>query len=200
MSFNRHEFWKNPKNSNQSVEVIKMCEPKWYIDLNGITNLIVSELEKYLDFEDSIYEIGCGTGRNLAGLYDAGFKNVSGVEINIDAINLGKESFPSLKNIEISCGTVEKFIKEIPAYDCIFTQGILQHLPPETDWVHKEIIEKSKKIIMVIENEKPTGVRSWARNYYNVFTNLGLKQLESKTKTGLRGHSDDTVLRVFSIK
>jgi SAM-dependent methyltransferase len=197
--FDRHDFWKNPDKSNQSEAVKKICKPDYYLDLDGITNLIVNTLKKYLEFEDTIYELGCGTGRNLAGLKEAGFKNLSGVEINKDAVELGRKTFSYLKGIPVTVGTVEDTIKSIPQQDCIFTQGILQHLPYDTDWIHQEMINKSKKIIMVIENEKPQGVRSWARNYNDVFTKLGLKEIESHSKTGLKGHSNDTFIRIFRI-
>jgi SAM-dependent methyltransferase len=199
VEFDRHSFWKNPEKSGQASSTIEICKPEYYLDLDGITNLIVTTLKKYLNFEDNIYELGCGTGRNLAGLKEAGFNNVSGVEINKDAVELGRKTFPYLKGIDIEVGTVEDVIKSIPEQDCIFTQGILQHLPYETDWIHKEMLNKSKKIIMVIENEKPQGIRSWSRNYKDVFVSLGLEEIESHCKTGLKGHSNDTFVRVFRI-
>lgn len=197
--FNRYAFWKNPENSNQSQDIIRICKPEYYLDLHGITTLIVSTLKKYLNSEDSIYELGCGTGRNLVGLWEAGFKNVSGVEINKNAVILGKKTFPNLKNIDIKIGTVEDTIKNISQFDCIFTQGLLQHIPPEFDWIHKEIVEKAKKIIMVIENEKPQGIRSWQRNYNDIFTSFGLTELEAFSNTKLKGHSQNTFVRVFKI-
>ena len=199
MIFDRHSFWRNPEKSDQSADVIAICKPEYYLNLNGITNLIIKTLEKYLEYEDSILEIGSGTGRNLAGLWKAGYKNLSGIEINKKAIELGIENFPELTNIEITCTPIEDTLKKINPVSCIFTQGILQHLPPETDWIHQEMVNKSNKIIMTIENENPKGIRSWQRNYHDVFIKFGLKEIETIRNTGLKGHSQDTIVRVFEI-
>ena len=192
--FDRYAFWKNPGFSNEPQYIKDMCVPEFYLGLGEITDLVVETLSKYLGFEDSILELGCGTGRNLAGLKSAGFKNLSGIEINMDAIKLGVRSF-DLDGVKIKCSTVEE--AEFVRSDCIFTQGLLQHLPPESDLIHWVMSKKARKIIMVIENESPVGVRSWGRDYKDIFEGLGWKEVESLSNTGLYGHAPTTTMRVF---
>ena len=197
MTFDTHAFWRNPDASDRPDSTKAMCRPDYYIGLNDITALIVEVLSEHLDKGDSIIELGAGTGRNLAGLKDAGFKRLRGIEINPDAIQLGRKSFQALDGIEIYCDTVEGAIEVIPHYDCIFTQGLLQHLPPKSDWVHAEIANRADKLIMLIENEKPAGVRSWARNYKDIFEGLGWHEVESRSDTGCKGHAPSTIVRVL---
>jgi len=145
----------------------------------------------------SYVEIGCGTGRNLAGLKAKGFKKLSGIKISEKAIQVGRAAFPLLEGIPIECEAIEDVISQLPKVDCIFTQGVLQHLSPDTDWVHKTMTKKARKVIMVIENEQPHGIRSWARDYSKIFTDLGWTEVESKTNTRQPGHAPTTALRVF---
>ena len=197
MNFNRTEFWKDPDNSDQPQGIINICRPEFYLNLTGITGLIVDTLKKYVLFDDSIVELGCGTGRNLAGLKGAGFENLFGIDISEKAIQVGRDVFPLLENITIECSAVEDTIKKLSKCDCIFTQGFLQHLPPDIDWIHKTMTMKARKVIMIIENERPHGERSWARDYKKIFMDLGWIEVDSKINTNQRGHSPTTALRVF---
>jgi 2-polyprenyl-3-methyl-5-hydroxy-6-metoxy-1,4-benzoquinol methylase len=170
-------FWRNPEESDQPEEVINMCRPEFYLDLVHVTELVVSTLANYIDKSDTILEIGSGTGRNLAGLIDAGYHHVSGIEINQSAIDLGREKWATLADIPMQCSPIEDAINDIPEYDVIFTQGVLMHLPPQSEWVFGVIARKAKRIIMTIENEFWTSDRAWPRNYGDIFKPLGWREL-----------------------
>jgi len=197
MIFDRHAFWRDPEASDQPSGIKRICKPEFYLPLHSVTALIVGVLEKYLNKEDSILELGAGTGRNLAGLKEAGFTRLAGIEINPDAIQLGRSTFQALDGVDIQCDTVENVILNISHYDCIFTQGLFQHLSPDTDWVHYEVASRTDKLIMTIENEVPIGIRSWKRNYKDIFEGLGWNEVESRSNTGCYGHANTTFVRVF---
>jgi SAM-dependent methyltransferase len=149
---------------------------------------------KYLPLDASIIELGCGTGRNLAGLKAVGFSNLYGVEINADAIKLGRESFPLLEGIDILCSSIEDAINDLPEADCYYTQGVLMHLPPTSDWVHEVIARKAQKLIMTSENEDHGYVIAWARDYGKIFQGFGWIELE-REKCGKWGDLPDTTIR-----
>ena len=197
MTFDRHAFWRNPQASNSPDGIKRICKPHYYLDLHDITNLIIRALGTYLEKGDSIMELGAGTGRNLAGLKRAGYSRLAGIEINLDAIRLGRQCFQALDGVKIYCDTVESAIKTMSKYDCIFTQGLLQHLSPDVDWVHAEIADRANKLILIIENEKPADIRSWARNYKNIFEPLDWHEVEAFDNTGCKGHAPTTTIRVF---
>jgi len=199
MTFDRKEYWRNPDDSDLPEAVKRICRPSYFIDLDSVTELIVDKLTNYLDVKDSIMELGAGTGRNLAGLLNAGFVNVSGIEINQDAINLGKKVFSELTDVPIYCDAVEDAIYEMENYDCIYTQSILMHLSPEVDWIFKEISDRANKFIMTIENEKPDTSNGicWRRNYKDIFEGFGWHEVEGYAGTGCRAHAPFTTVRVF---
>ena len=197
MKFDRLEYWKNPSAPGLPRELRLDGKPEFYLLLDGITDLVVKTLSKYLTPDQTVLELGSGTGRNLAGLKRAGFENVSGIELNEQAVALGLKHFPELAEIPVKIGAIENLIKRAAKVDCVFTQGLLQHLPPELDWIFGTIAKKATWLIMTIENEQASGPRSWARDYKSIFEELGWVQVEARSNTGLKGHVPSTVMRVF---
>lgn len=200
MTFDRQAYWRNPDGSDLPEEVKQICRPEYFLDLRCVTRLIVGKLCNYLDRGDSIVELGSGTGRNLAGLVSAGFIDVAGVEINQDAIDMGKSVFPELSEVNVTCAAVEDAIFQMGNYDCIYTQSILMHLSHEADWIFEEISNRANKLIMTIENEKAdeTNGICWRRNYGEIFTALGWHEVEGYAGTQCIGHSPFTTVRVFT--
>jgi len=169
--FDRHEFWKNPADSPHPFAA--HCEPEYYLDLDNVTRLVVSSIARYCDSDESILEIGCGTGRNLVGLVKAGYTNVSGVEISGNTVAVGRKQFPEYRDIDVIVSPIEEVIKSLGEYDVIYTQGCLMHLPYTLDWVIEEIKRKAKHLILTNEGEPRKGIHVWGRNYEEYITKGG---------------------------
>lgn len=188
-------FWKNPTGKELDNKWLRsVCVPEFYIGLDKVTEMVTTTLLKYLPLDASICELGCGTGRNLAGLKAAGYFKLSGVEISASAIELGRKNFPLLKNIPIQCAAVEEVINDLSVADCIFTQGFLMHVPPASEWIFEVISRKARKLIMTSENEDHGYIVSWKRDYGKIFTAFGWKELE-REKCGKWGQLPDTTIR-----
>lgn len=140
-------------------------------------------------------ELGCGAGRNLAGLKKAGFKNLAGIEINEKALELGRKTF-DLAGIELTCSAIEDAL--IPEVDCIYTHGVLMHLPPESEGVFETIANKAKSFILTVENESITGNLQWPRNYEKIFTAFGWRQLHTYSTENWPPNSRFNILRMFT--
>ena len=67
-------YWKNPDDGKNN--------PEDYLNGNEKTQFLVDIVKKYIDTEKSILEIGCNVGRNLNGLYENNYCNLTGIEIN----------------------------------------------------------------------------------------------------------------------
>lgn len=103
------------------------------------------EFLKGISRKIKILEIGCGVGVQLALLQQIGFKNLYGIEINREAIELSKKY---RKNIDIIQGSVLDLPFKDNSFDLIFTSGLLMHIvPKEVKKAMKEIYRCSKRYI-----------------------------------------------------
>jgi len=197
--FKRIEFWKDPTKSGAPDKRIRSCRPEWYLNMENVSELVVSTIARYALKKDSILEIGCGTGRNLVALKKSGYKKVSGIELSEKTVGIGREHFPTYKNIPVEIGPAEKLIDEVPDADVIYTVGLLMHLPPEHEWIFERIAQKARKVIMVIEGEslRATSEHAWNREYGSIFEALGWKEVEVETCEKYPPLPQTTVKRVF---
>jgi SAM-dependent methyltransferase len=190
------DFWRNPyPDAIDKQHLFDWYKPEFYAKLAKQAGLIVEELEEVLPKDASILELGCGAGRNLAGLKKAGFKNLAGIEINKDAIELGRKTF-DLSGISLTCSAIEE--ADIPEVDCIYTHGVLMHLPPESEFVFETIANKAKSIILTIENEFIDGNLQWPRNYEKVFSPFGWRELYNYSTEKWPPNSIYNILRIFA--
>lgn len=167
MTIDTRKFWRNPTyDAIDNRSRFAWYQPEFYLSLYFQTGLIVDELSKHLDRNASILELGCGGGRNLFALKQAGFTRLSGIEINPDAILLGKQR-NNMSGIDMICSAIED--ADIPEVDCIFTHGVLMHLPPESEFVFQSIAKQAGRLIMTVENEVDNGKLKWPRSYERVF-------------------------------
>jgi 2-polyprenyl-3-methyl-5-hydroxy-6-metoxy-1,4-benzoquinol methylase len=130
-------------------------------------------MDGFVNPDDKILELGCNVGRNLHALYQAGYSNLHGVDINLDAIKLLYKTYPDLRAI-IHHSTIQKFLIKDEHYDCIFTLAVLMHI--FDDWIFEHISRKANNVIITIENEHANYWKCKPRNYQEVFENLGWKQ------------------------
>ena len=111
-------------------------------------------LEKYINKQTSVIEIGCGTG--YYGMYFADkCKKYTGVDITPENIELFNEKIrgANFKNVSAIVGDAVKLIDiENNMYDVVLVLGPMYHLPPEErDLAFKEAkrICKENGIIIV---------------------------------------------------
>ena len=156
----------------------------------------------------SVLEVGSSAGRHLAHLEAAGFHDLTGVEVNTDAVRAMRETYPDLARVATVHATrVGDVIREFAdgAFDAVFTVETLQHLPPDSAWVFDELARVTDELLVTVENEgsvtgDETGVTYvndeiplYYRDWSHVFRAAGLELVE--TEVGER----DT-WRVFSAR
>src|SRR3990167_7256156 len=90
-------------------------------------------------FNPGILEVGCNVGRNLKGLWDAGYHQISGVDINRDAIDLLIKTYGTSMNAIVYTGALEDKLKELLGYSVVFSMCVLMHIHPDSESVFAEI-------------------------------------------------------------
>jgi tetratricopeptide (TPR) repeat protein len=132
----------------------------------GIVNA-VKNLREQEDIE-SVLEFGCNVGRNLYCLRrNFGELRLSGIDINRDAINVGRQHY----KLPLVHGGEEKLNEiEDGAYDVVFTVSVLDHIP-HVEAVLRELLRIAKKYFIAIEpfSESKEDASKYAVANYSYF-------------------------------
>ena len=189
-----HDFWRNPDEENL---------PGSYLEGSVRSGLLVALVRKHLASESldaKVLEIGCNVGRNLNQFWEEGFRNLSGVEINSNAIKLLKQRFPALgASANLYEGPVEEAIKTYRdgQFDVAYTMAVLEHIHHDSDWIFSEIARVTNNLLVTVEDESGVSWRHFPRRYDRVFEPLGLKEIESFECLDIEGLGPGFFARVF---
>ena len=140
-----------------------------------LLGVVVNLANRFGSKSGSILELGCNVGRNLFYLWQSGFKNVSGIEINKRALEIKRKSFPVIDQGSIYSGSFEDIIPGIESkkFDVVFSMAVLEHIHPRSNFIFKEMVRICKKYFITIEIEDSSSARVFPRNYQEVFEKLG---------------------------
>lgn len=176
-----------------------------YYGSNETSTLVGDILSRYLDHDAVVLELGCGSGRHLARLAEHGFENLSGVDINAEAFDVMKETYPALaREGTFHCGAIEEIIGDFDdgQFDAVYSVETLQHLHPDVEWVFEEVARITDDVLVTVEVERPVhesasphaGVNYvdddtplYYRDWGRIFTSLGLAEVDA-----VRGERDTT--------
>lgn len=155
------------------------------------SELVRSKIATHCGEDAHILEVGCGVGRHLAAFADAGFTELSGVDLNADALAVLREKYPELAAVgQFHAATIEAYLEGVDtdAFDAVFSVETLQHIHPDETWVFEELARVTDDMLVTVENESgergtvnhvddklPLYYRDWQR----VFTDLGFEQIET---------------------
>ena len=175
--------------------------PEVYIPSSGKNELLLKFVEKYIDPDDKILEVGCNVGRSLNFLFNAGYNKLAGVEFSKEAVDLMKKTYPGMvKSAKIYNTPIEEVIKNFKndAFDTLFTVAAFQCIHPDSNFIFPEIARITKKYLISIENETGRGSdRNFPRNYKKIFERLGMEQVDQFNCKEIESLGADFWVRVF---
>lgn len=184
------KYWRNSDKMN--------TDPSNYLHGSERSEYLVSLVKQHAKPDASILELGCNVGRNLNHLWKEGYHNLSGVEINPEALKMMKQNFPEMQVIAYE-GSIEDRIKELREYDLVFTMAVLEHIHRDSEWVFSEMARKVKGYLITIEGEKKNESElHFPRNYKSIFEGAGLQQVYEKNLSQKEGLNANFYARVFS--
>jgi SAM-dependent methyltransferase len=131
---------------------------------------------------DTVLEVGCNAGANLARLRELGYSSLSGVEINPVAIAELRRAFPELAQAAIvHRGRVEDVLPTLDTggIDVVFAMAVLHHIHPSSRWVFSEMVRIARRHICVMEPEQVVSHYVFCRDYQRVFEGLGCRQVRA---------------------
>jgi SAM-dependent methyltransferase len=145
-------------------------------------------------------ELGCGPGRHLAHLHDAGFSALSGLDVNSEAFDVLAEEYPELWSAgEFVCAAIESAVPEYAddQFDAVYSVETLQHVHPDEAWVFTEIVRITDELLVIVENEGDgddgsddgpdvnyvrEDIPLYYRDWETVFGDLGCEQLRVESR------------------
>lgn len=148
-------------------------------------------LDRYIDRDDAVLELGCSSGRHLAHLYAHGFDDLSGIDVNADAFDVMAETYADLAATgTFYHDTIENVVGDFAdgAFDAVISVETLQHIHPDSAWIYPELARITDDLLITVENEGgPDGSGStdsgvnyvddglplYYRNWHQVFTAVG---------------------------
>ncbi len=151
----QEKFWSS-KFGQEYIARNKFCTKELdnlYISQFGVSR---SKLNKQFlgDLKvTNILEVGCNIGNQLALLQKQGFKNLYGIELFSQAVEIAKTH---TKNINIIQGSAFDIPFKDGYFDLVFTAGVLIHInPKDLKKVMSEIYRTSGKYIWGYEYYSP---------------------------------------------
>jgi len=190
-----HQYWRSLDDDGNSDNA-----PSKYLKNPERSEFLVELFRKHVPEEASILEIGCNVGRNLRYLFESGYRNLTGIEINPHAVKILRETSPEMaREITVETGPVEDWIKNVPddTFDIVYTMAVLIHVHTSSEWIFAEMRRISKKFIITIEDEVNLGGRHVPRNYKKIFEGQGMREVD-RYLDGVPGLESCYVARVFN--
>jgi len=117
---------------------------------------ILERLDRFVDRDASVLELGCSSGRHLAHLYEHGFDNLAGIDVNDDAFDVMEETYPDLAAAgTFYHDTIEDVVGDFDddQFDVVYSVETLQHLHPDAEWVLEDICRITDDLLITVENE-----------------------------------------------
>ncbi|WP_256300891.1 class I SAM-dependent methyltransferase [Haloarchaeobius salinus] len=169
--------------------------PRYYAHRGSdeATELLAETLTERVGRDASVLELGCSSGRHLAALADAGFTDLTGIDVNADALDVLAETYEELAATgTFHVAAIEEFLPELAddAFDAVFTVETLQHVHPDEAWVFAEVARVTGSLLVVVENEGEEpgttrevgeGIPLFYRDWNETFTAHGLREVDSGT-------------------
>jgi SAM-dependent methyltransferase len=186
-----HDFWRSPDAANR---------PTGYLEGADRSRFLTDIVNRHVPHQAPILEIGCNVGRNLHYLAGAGFTNLSGIEINEEAVRLLRATFPELEQtLRLWNEPVENAITKFHdrQFGLVYTMAVLEHIHPDSEWIFAEMARITGDVLMTIEDEHGVSWRHFPRDYGAIFQALGLQQVEVRGCDDIEGLGADFRARVF---
>lgn len=166
-----------------------------YYGPNGTSESVREVVDRHLDRDARILELGCSSGRHLSHLHEHGYEHLSGIDVNEDAFDVMEEAYPDLAaSGTFHLGTIENLVGGFDdgEFDAVYSVETLQHVHPDSAWVFGELGRITDDLLITAEIESETTHRPgtdpevsyvddefplYYRDWTRVFTEVGFEEV-----------------------
>ena len=142
--------------ANRSAEY----SPRYYAYYgpNETSERVRAVLDRYVDPDKAVLELGCSSGRHLKHLHDHGYRDLHGVDINDHAFDVMAETYPDLADDGTFVhGAIEDAVGDFEddRFGAVFSVETLQHVHPDDAWVFGDLARVTDDLLLTVECESP---------------------------------------------
>lgn len=168
-----------------------------YYGPNETSEAVRRLLDRFVDRDARILELGCSSGRHLEHLFGHGYENLAGIEVNPAAFDVMERTYPDLAaHGTFYLDAIEDVVGEFESgqFDAVYSVETLQHIHPDAEWLFEDLARITSDLLLTVENEGDsdrTRATEPAVNYVNgefplyyrdwnrIFTELGLVEVDA---------------------
>lgn len=175
-----HSYWRQSQPEGN--------RPAGYLNHPARSRALISMFGNVIPSDARILEIGCGAGRNLAAMHDAGWRNLEGVEINRHAIKLLRKTYPQLRDVTIHEGAIEDVLPKFAddEFGLVVSVSTLGHIHPDSVEVFDHLVRIAGQVF-VIEGPPTRSHRMHPWDYDQQFNSRGMSLLATTEMTTVAG-------------
>ncbi|MFB6361820.1 MAG: class I SAM-dependent methyltransferase [Halobacteriales archaeon] len=164
---------------------------------NETSHRLREALDRTVGADASVLELGCSAGRHLAHLYDHGYRDLWGIDINAEAGTVMRQAYPALAEAgNFTFEAIEDVIDtfEPRQFDAVFSVETLQHIHHDHAWVFAEVARITDRLLITVEIEDTDDPGPepavkyidddfplYRRDWGSVFTAFGFDQVDSRS-------------------
>lgn len=173
--------WKNKKAEDTSPH-----GPLRYLRYDTKIIVMFSDVLKEINKEGKILDVGCNSGGVSNYLFNKGYKNIFGFDINNNAINIVmKNNFKDMYNTgNFKCSDCSTGFNTYSSnfFDLVFSKGVLFNINYKIiDNVISNMVRVSKKYILIFEG---VNYGPYNHNFVKIFKEKGCNIVFEKSYEG----------------
>jgi len=143
---------------------------------------LIDQISNYVQYEDSIIDIGCNDGKFLVTLRELGFKKLFGVEPTKNTANIAKEAGIDVTHRYLNLQLAHELVDKNGQFNMVVTRQVLEHIADIKDFLRSIRILLRDNGYLVIEvpdseiNFKHSDYGIW-EEHVNYFTQATLSRI-----------------------
>jgi SAM-dependent methyltransferase len=186
-----YEFWRQPSPEGNN--------PEHYLLPSGRSRALL-ELISDLPKDAHILEVGCNVGRNLAHLYDHGYTNLAGVEINPHAVELLRQRFPQLATVPVHLGPARELLSKMQSdsFDLVYTMAVIEHIHPDESGVFDDMVRIGRQILAIEPRRGRSSHRQFPHDVPEVFGSRGMEMVSARSMADIPAAAQDKTIHAFT--
>ena len=169
-------------------------DDKASINFKGEKNIIASEFKKFIGFNKTVLEVGCGTGQ-LSIYFAIGTNNkIFGLDATLESLNLGRDfiSKNKIENVKFVNADIFDDVFDENVFDFIWTNGVLHHTknPKLAFSITSKYLKKDGYMLVGLYN-KYGRLRTIVRRFmYKIFGDFIVKILDPLMRNIKKGNKN----------